>query len=134
MGISNGAAPVATLDALPAGEARLVMAMRRLGDGEAPLAVWERRLVEFLGLVATTARRPVLTHSTGCGCVGADEAVLAHLVATAATGDREDAMLIAVLLVRADAAPLVVSLAETLGLMLRRAGDPASETAPRVVH
>ena len=136
MGIENGAVPVARIDGLPGDEARIVVGLRLrtagpearvllrddlasdLGDGAAKL--WVERLDDLMHLIEGTARRPILTHGLSCDCVGADEAVLAHLISTAARGDREDAMLVACLLVRADAAPLVVSLAQTLGLMLAR--------------
>jgi hypothetical protein len=41
--------------------------------------------------------------------------------------DREEAMMIACLLLRADVAPLAVSLAQTLGLDLMRADDPVPQ-------
>ncbi|QPM90206.1 hypothetical protein [Pseudooceanicola algae] len=78
------------------------------------------RLDEFSGLTLRHVRRPVMRHRPNCSCVGADEAVLAHLVSIATSGDREDAMLTACLLVRADVAPIVVSPAQTLGLELTR--------------
>ena len=65
-------------------------------------------------------RRPLMRHSVTCKCLGADEACFANFVAIAAEGDREDAMLIATLLVRADMAPAVTMLASELGLALKR--------------
>ncbi len=61
-----------------------------------------------------------MRHSVQCKCLGADEACFANFIATAATGEREDAMLIATLLVRPDVAPLIVSLAADVGLAFMR--------------
>lgn len=65
-------------------------------------------------------RRPLVRHPEGCGFPGPDEACFARFVATAAEGEREDAMLIATLIIRADMSPILVELAESLGLALKR--------------
>jgi len=75
-------------------------------------------------------RRPLMRHAPECPCRGADEAALAHLVAAAATQQREDAMLIAISLVRPDLAPILVSQAQALGLTLYSLRAPA----PRATH
>ncbi|WP_460275491.1 hypothetical protein [Celeribacter sp. ULVN23_4] len=75
------------------------------------------------------ARRPLVSHGMSCDCLGADEAVLAQFVRHAARGQREDACLMAMLLVRADVAPLAVSLAEQLGLLI----DATLRTDPRAM-
>jgi hypothetical protein len=75
------------------------------------------------------ARRPLVHHGMSCDCLGADEAVLAQFVRHAARGQREDACLMAMLLVRADVAPLAVSLAEQLGLLI----DATLRTDPRAM-
>ena len=64
------------------------------------------------------ARRPLTRHAPGCPCRDADEATLAHLVCAAATQQREEAMLIALSLVRPDRATVLVAQAEALGLTL----------------
>ena len=85
-------------------------------------------------------RRPLLRHQIGCACVGADEACFAGLVAAASEGRHEDALMIAVLVVRPDVAPLLVGLAETLGHALRRVArhraitPAAPHPAPRNLH
>lgn len=61
-----------------------------------------------------------MRHSVQCKCLGADESCFANFIATAATGDRDDAMLIATLLVRPDVAPLITALATDFGLALVR--------------
>ncbi len=66
------------------------------------------------------ARRPLCPHALGCTCLGGDEACFARMVASAAEGAREDALMMALLLVRADIAPVVSGLALDAGLSLRR--------------
>ena len=71
-------------------------------------------------LCAGHGRRPILHHQVGCACLGADEACFARIVGAASDGDREDAALIATLMVRPDFAMTLAGHAETLGLALRR--------------
>lgn len=75
---------------------------------------------QLCGICIQHARRPMMRHALHCKCVGADEASFAHFIATAAEGDRDDAMLIAILLVRPDVAPIVTSLATDFGLALKQ--------------
>ncbi len=80
------------------------------------------------------ARRPPMRHDVTCACLGADEAIFANFVAFASEGDREDAMLIATTLVRADMAALLVTLAGEVGLALARiARPPETERWPDTV-
>ncbi|MCG3269426.1 hypothetical protein [Yoonia sp. I 8.24] len=65
-------------------------------------------------------RRPLMRHAVNCRCLGADEACFAHFVTTATEGDRQDAMLIATLLVRTDVAPIITPIAADLGCALIR--------------
>lgn len=72
-------------------------------------------------------RRPLMRHDLTCRCLGGDEACVAQLVSAALSGDRDDAMLMATLLVRADMAPGLVALAERAGVALcRLAATPAT--------
>ncbi|MFT6022985.1 MAG: hypothetical protein ACI9PY_001098 [Ascidiaceihabitans sp.] len=71
-------------------------------------------------LCTSHGRRLLMRHSVQCKCLGADESCFANFIATAASGDRDDAMLIATLLVRPDVAPLITSLATDFGLALMR--------------
>lgn len=82
------------------------------------------------GLAAS--RRPLMRHDRGCPCLGADEAVLAALVQAATEGEREDALLLACLLVRPDLAPRLVHLAQAAGLALAR--GLAARRLRRVLH
>lgn len=137
MRADRGAAPVARLDDLTEEEAWTIAAIRLWseegGAGNAALAEAVagrigrergRRVSSLFGdlmtLMADHARRPILRHRPACSCVGADEAVIANFVTASTQGPREDAMLIATLLLRPDVAPLAVSLAQMLGLELRR--------------
>ena len=54
------------------------------------------------------------------GHVSSDESCFAKFIATAVDGERDDAPLIATLLVRPDVAPLIASLATNFGLALKR--------------
>ncbi|WP_375175553.1 hypothetical protein [Pseudooceanicola sp.] len=135
MQFDRGASAVGKLADLPAGEAWWVRALRLWCDGDSGQAALREELARRLGAEGAVAvfarftdlmamilhhtRRPLMRHSVGCVCVGADEAVFA-LFCSQAVNDREEAMMIACLLLRADVAPLAVSLAQTLGLDLMR--------------
>lgn len=78
----------------------------------------DRRFEFFEDLVRTIlcyARRPLVRHDFDCRCVGADEAVFANLVRTAATGDLGDAVLIATLMVGPAQAERIAMLAGEVG-------------------
>lgn len=75
---------------------------------------------DLCSLCSRHGRRPLMRHSVHCKCLGSDESCFANFVAAAATGEREDAMLIATLLVRPDVAPLITALATDVGLALKR--------------
>lgn len=145
------AAAVATLDSLPPEQVLLVLALRQwAGSPDDQAVLWtclsrqmgpdaarhlRRGLDQLMSLLADQGRRRLVRHDTECPCVGADEAVFANFVATAAHGDREDALLMAMLLVRADLAPLAASLAQTVGLqLLRLARNPMSEEEIRATR
>lgn len=124
----RGAAPVARIDDLEELEAAAVLMLRARADGIGPPAVLgpagaaaAAAFDALLAALATGARRPLARHAASCPCVGADENALAVLVATAATGEREDAMLVALPLCRPAHLPMVVDAAERAGLALRRA-------------
>ncbi|QQA43800.1 hypothetical protein [Pelagovum pacificum] len=146
----RGGAPVGFMDELSGIEAGAVVCLRRWFDGPEARAGVRADFARMLGtghgsaaasaledictLCARFGRRPLMRHHATCRCLGADEACFANFIALAADGDREDAMLVATLLVRADIAPCLVTLAESLGLALRRLDrtpsvpEPASDT------
>ncbi len=77
-------------------------------------------LDRLCSLCTSHGRRPLIRHGLGCTCLGADENCFAQMIAAAAEGAREDAMMMASLIVRPDFAPALASLSEELGLALRR--------------
>ncbi|WP_101067403.1 hypothetical protein [Roseovarius salinarum] len=125
----TGAAPVAVMDALPQTEQALVLALRawRTQAGRparpvpalsgAPVAA----LGEILEILDRYGRRALACHAPGCRRVGGDEALFAHFVTTAATGDREDAMMLGALLVDAAMLLPLMHAAQQLGLQFARA-------------
>lgn len=134
----RGGAPVGLIADLPAIEAASVVYLRLWCDGPAGRANMRGDFLNVLGaepgemamhcfeqlfaLCARHGRRPLMRHSVRCQCLGADESCFAHFIAAAADGAREDAMLMATLLVRPDMAPAVTSLAAEFGMALRRMG------------
>lgn len=143
----RGAAPVGRVSELPALEAGAVLYLRLwfagetgrsrvvadfaallgLGHGAAAASAFDR----LCGLIATHGRRPMMRHGVECGCLGGDEACFAQLIALAAAGEREEAMLMASLMLRADMAPLAVAMAEELAVALRRMALRVGPAAPR---
>jgi len=89
-------------------------------------------LDHLCSLCAHHGRRPLVRHGLGCSCLGADENCFAQMIAAASEGAREDAMMMASLIVRPDFAPALASLSEELGLALRRM--TASVPLPRTGH
>lgn len=86
---------------------------------------------EICDLLRRHGRRPLMRHRADCECLGADESAFATFIAAAADGDREDAVLIATLLVRADMAFRLTALAERVGPALARLSPRRKRAAPR---
>lgn len=122
----DGAAPVGKLTSLDA-MGQVVVALLR-GQGGGMGADIEKVYAQMMLVFERHARRPVMHHGPSCECLGADEAVMAQFVRLAALGAREDATLMAMLLLRADIAPLAVSMAEQLGLLI----EAVLRTDPRL--
>ncbi|MBV7378620.1 hypothetical protein [Maritimibacter dapengensis] len=130
----RGGAAVGRLMDLGAIEAGAVLCLRLWHEAPASPARmdFERDMGRFGGRAALEAiggicaiwqdfgRRPMVRHHLRCDCLGADEACLAHMVQAALLGDRDDAMMLATLMVRADYAPGVVAYAERAGAALAR--------------
>ncbi|WP_108859165.1 hypothetical protein [Ruegeria sp. Alg231-54] len=87
-----------------------------LDQGRAAMMTLDR----LCGLCAHRGRRPLVRHGLGCSCLGADENCFAQMIAAASEGAREDAMMMATLIVRPDFAPALASLSEEMGMVLRR--------------
>ncbi len=100
------------------------------------LATFEA-LQDLTEVLAPHMRRPLRCHAPHCACVGMDEAAFARFVEEAALGAREDALMLASLLVEARAILPLTDAAERLGLCLHRGSlcarrpvmpDPVSQT------
>lgn len=70
-------------------------------------------------------RRALCRHGCHCRCLGADEAVFAHLIEAGASGDQEDAALLASLVVRPDMAMCFAGLAAEFGMALHKVARAA---------
>ncbi|MBK0327535.1 hypothetical protein I5535_09515 [Rhodobacteraceae bacterium F11138] len=94
-------------------------------------------LCQLCELCCRHGRRPLMCHHTSCSCLGADESCFAHFIANATEGRREDALLMATLLVRADCVLHLLTHAETLGRALSlycvQAAPRPTET-PTILH
>ena len=154
---NRGGAPVGFITELDAVEAASVIYLRLWCDGpDAQAQVWNdfasglgpdqgrkalKSFEDLCSLCTRHGRRPLMRHSVQCKCLGADESCFANFIATAAIGEREDAMLIATLLVRPDVAPLIASLAADVGhaFMRMRLSAPRdiathSKETPKTLH
>ena len=134
-----GGTPVARLDGLPPLERRVIRCLRLWCAGaEGERAVrceiarddadagdrLARSFGELIRVTAGNARRPLLGHALECPCAGSDECIFARFVALAAEGSREEAILIAALMVRPELAIYLASVAEEVGLGLMRGRTP----------
>jgi hypothetical protein len=132
----RGGAPVGFITELDGIEAASVIYLRLWNNGpDSQADVWNdfacalgtiqgRKAIQsfedLCRLCSQHGRRPLMRHSVNCRCIGSDESCFANFISAAAAGDRDDAMLIATLLVRPDVAPLITSLAADFGLALKR--------------
>ena len=139
----RGGTPVGFITELDEIEAASIIYLRLWSDGpESQANVWTdftssfgsdqgrtilKSFEHLCNLCAQYGRRPLMRHSVQCKCVGSDESCFANFIGAAAAGDRDDAMMIATLMVRPDVAPLITSLATDFGLALKR----MNLTAPR---
>jgi hypothetical protein len=127
-----GAAPVSRVEAVDGQTLFLITALRAFGTAR-ERNFWESYAAQtnaaradtvrstfenLMGFVTRNARRPLMTHDGTCSCIGADEASFAQFVRLAAEGEPEDAMLLGMLLLRADVVPVAVGLAQQLGLLI----------------
>lgn len=87
-------------------------------------------------LCARHGRRPFLRHGVACKCLGADEACFANFVGYASDGEREDALLMATMIVRPDMAAMLVGLAQEFGFALKRIAraTPRTHQTPATLH
>ena len=132
----RGGAAVGFITELEDIEAASVMYLRLWCDGpDSQAHVWHdfasrlgpdrgrkalKSFEDLCSLCTRHGRRPLMRHAVNCKCLGSDESCFANFIGTAVMGDRDDAMLIATLLVRPDVAPLLTSLATEFGLALKQ--------------
>ncbi|MEP2530691.1 hypothetical protein [Shimia sp.] len=132
----RGAAPVGYLGDLDPIEVGAVRGLRAWSNGPDGIRQYEQSfgdrvdrktthvlcqsLTSLCDLCYRHGRRPLMRHHTDCKCLGADESCFANFVAAATAGQREDAMLMACLIVRPDFAPSLIGLAEKFGVALAR--------------
>ncbi|MCF2872656.1 hypothetical protein L0664_16410 [Octadecabacter sp. G9-8] len=134
--ISRGGAPVGHLTELNAIEAGAVIYWRLwscgidgqrrtqsdfrkiLGDKSGIEAV--DALAQMFDLCVRHGRRPLMRHGLDCKCLGADESCIANFIGYASECRREDAALIASLIVTPDLCLPMAALGQTFGLALRR--------------
>ena len=137
----TGGAPVSTMATLPGRQALMVRYLRDWCDSaDGQIRVWSdlatrlgpargqaawKAFEDMGGILLAFGRRPLVRHQANCTCVGSDEAVVALMVSTAATGAEEEAMMIGALLVRADMIRPLVDAAMRLGVNL-----PENAAAP----
>ncbi|MEM7490846.1 MAG: hypothetical protein AAF390_17145 [Pseudomonadota bacterium] len=131
---SIGATPVGDLRTLPGAQALSVMFLRDWFDGcrlsvAAALseslgpdagATTMEALDALLSMLTHNGRRPIQWRALHCLCVGSDEAVIANLLHLAATGEREEAMLIGSLLLPGETLLPAVEAARIAGLGIMR--------------
>lgn len=145
-GAGHGSATIATLDALPPAQGVAVRMLRDWCEGpQTQAAVWNAfaallgpaagraAVADLEGLVRLLVgegRRPLMRHGRACGCVGADEAFFATLVSVAALHEREDAMMIAALILPASRAGCAADLARRLGLAIAQLCGAAVPAPP----
>ena len=127
----RGTAKVGVLSAMEPWETELILNLRLWCSGpDGQTKVWNclaaalprgaahdemhafERLIDIL---ARYAHRPLMHHDVACACVGADEALFAHLVGLASGGDLHEASQVACLLVTAAQAEPVALLAAQVG-------------------
>jgi hypothetical protein len=93
----------------------------------------------FASLSDTLSRyrsRPLQCHALGCARLHADEACLARFVSLAATADREDALWMAMLMVRPDMAAQLTAAAGAFGLRIKQllVQRPPAAVRPARLH
>lgn len=153
----RGGAPVGLVTELPEVEMGAVLYLRLWCDGpEAQAQVWNdfasglgarhgrsalKAFERLCSMAVDHGRRPLMRHQITCRCLGADEAAFANLIGAAAEGERDDAMILASIIVRPDLALSVAALAEEFGLALKRllmhgqlTGKAAGSREARVLH
>ena len=146
----RGGAPVGFLNELDPVEAGAVLYLRLWCDGpESQDQVWHdfaaalgpkqgrealQSFEALCDLCVRHGRRPLMRHHVTCQCLGADESCFANFIGYASDGEREDALMIASTIVNPGMAPVVVGLAQSVGMALRQMALRATEHVPTDTH
>lgn len=146
----RGGAPVGHMSDLDPIEAAAVLYLRMWSDGQIGQDRMTRDFETAFGTAAGRdamsafdalcshcaryGRRPLMRHALTCSCLGADECCFANLIALAGEGEREDAALVASLIVRPDLALGVADLAQEVALNFRRMVASAGLTHNKTLH
>ncbi|KAB7615198.1 hypothetical protein F9L33_00045 [Amylibacter sp. SFDW26] len=129
---SRGAAPVGHIDELPPLEMTAIVYLRMwceggssreqvhddfiLAFGHSIGSTHSATFSSFMLLLIHKSRRKIMRHQACCQCFGGDESAVANMIAAAAAGDIEDALLLASHLVPSKTAQELVKSAEEIGL------------------
>lgn len=105
-----------------AGRAAQIAALAELATQKGPriARLIGHRMDDLVSLISVHGRRDLVFAPVGSAEALGDECVLARLVGLAAEGNREDAALVGMLLIRADLAIGMAGLAQSLALLLLR--------------
>ncbi|KNX41722.1 hypothetical protein ROTO_16930 [Roseovarius tolerans] len=119
------------------GGAAAALGLLRAHMSEATACASFEALQDLTDVLGPHIRRPLRCHAPQCQCVGLDEAAFARFVEEAALGEREEALMLASLLVAPRGIMPLADAAHRLGLTLHRAvlqqrtqgfPDPANQT------
>lgn len=130
-----GGATVALMEHLSPEEYMAISFLRRWCDGTTSRISLRKELVINLGygsgeqtiqsfsdlceIIFKYGRRHLIRHKTNCDCVGADESCFAQLITRAVYEEKEDTMLIALLLVPPAFTAQVVDLSLEVGIAVK---------------
>ena len=131
-----GGAPVGRMEFLDLEEYTIISFLRRWWDGDISRSHLNKELIINLGyaegnlafqsfkdlceIIFHHGRRSLIRHQLDCNCVGADESCFAQLILRAANNYKEDAILIALLLVPPHLTSQTVSLSEKIGTAIKQ--------------
>ena len=134
--LKMGGAPVGRMEFLDLEEYTIISFLRRWCDGDISRSHLNKELIINLGyaegnlafqsfkdlceIIFHHGRRSLIRHQLDCNCVGADESCFAQLILRAANNYKEDAILIALLLVPPHLTSQTVSLSEKIGTAIKQ--------------
>jgi len=145
---SRGAAPIGHLHELPPLEMMVIVYLRMwceggpsrdqvrkdfiLALGQTTGSIYSATFASFLLVLIHKSRRNIMRHQAMCQCFGGDESAIANMIAAAAAGDVQEALLLASHLVPSKTAKELMKPAEEIGLafdlMLKRSAGSFAPT------